>query len=381
MSHTSLYDAPLPSFSTKEERILHLENAGFLVAQIVLSKEVTAHFGIGEAVTLTTKLGTSLNVNAAIGVIFDHFLRLREMVTGSSDLHHASPYWRLAKGLRDTQSTIGPLALLQSHLSLSTSDASGNTVRLLKRVVAVRGGAPRNLLQGSQRSVPEIATGLILRDCSHSADQTLSQKNLLSLLAKDSELSPPFLLQITLSEKLRRVVQVSAREASVRESLEQEAMQFLIRFAKPYLSEILNPDAALRSDWIVFQGHCRHKIHLLEAQSRMECSRRTILREESDQRCLILDEEYDTLSSTVLAEQERMGLIAIAAAGRAALADREISMRASIDRVCERELREIELVSKMSLAEFLAEASAECDESWLEMLRFFDRSAAAVLVQ
>jgi hypothetical protein len=212
-------------------------------------------------------------------------------------------------------------------------------------------------------------------------DQTLSQKTLISVLAKDdADFAPPILLLLNFSERCKPIASLSNREATQRETIEEDAAKFLLLFAKPYLTEILNADSALRSDWVVYEGLCRHKINLLEIQGRRESARRTILHQETDRRSgLLFDEEYN-LGLNVLTERERIGLIAIAAAGRTALENAEMTARSKLQLLHEQTVRDIGLVSAMSIEAFVREASAECDCFWLEMLRCFDKSAAVVLV-
>jgi hypothetical protein len=394
LSSTSLFELPPPSFATKDERLERMDQVGFFVANVVLGRDVMTHFGVEEPLALSVRLNTSSTVHQAIGAILDHYLNLRSVARGQStaSLCSQSPFLRIARGLVAADPA-GSVALLQSLLSLSTTDAAGKVLKQLKRVVALRGGGTSNAAAarsaaaaaaaaaGNPQTVSEIATALILRDCSRTPDQTLSQKTLISVLSKDDpDFAPPILFQVGFSERARRIVLLSTKEAVTRDAIEAESAKFMLLFARPYLSELLNPDTSLRSDWVVYEGLCRHKITILERQGRGESARRTVVHQEEEFRAgLLVCEECD-LRATVLSEEERIGLIAIAAAGRAAI---EAAQSAAWNRICQMHgegVRDIGLVRGMLVETFVVEAAETCDLYWLQMLRVFDRAVGSTIV-
>lgn len=165
-----------------------------------------------------------------------------------------------------------------------------------------------------------------------------------------------------------------------RELIEQAAATFQLNFAKPYLTEILNSDAALRSDWVVYEGLCRHKINVLEIQARRESQRRTVFHQETDQRADLRLDEMCCLERSVLTERERIGLIAIAAAGRAALFTTQENARAGIVQLAFEKQRDIGLRTAKSVDTFISDGDELSEEYWLHMLRFYDKSVNAALI-
>ena len=326
-----------PPFSTKEERLAFVEEHRSLIVNVFVDSAVLLHFndrtekcdrGSGGtalaavdnvgSLSLSVSVGTQHTTASALNLIFERLLALRRVIgADSTGIVLTSKYFRVARGVdvpmaarkqlfahvasEAEQRKIVGAALLLSDLELSVVDADGRTVKPLRRMISNKNNQPLEKTSSSVNSVAQLARALMLRECEETG-KTFSQKPLYLLIAtaKESDelgdaearFSPPYFLSVCIGSSREKMRTLMEEEAKARVGLEERQWWFLHRFAVPYERNIITPDTRLRVDWILYQSHCRHKLHCLEVQARIFAQQRTTFRSETAGRRSI-EQEYD----------------------------------------------------------------------------------------
>lgn len=80
------------------------------------------------------------------------------------------------------------------------------------------------------------------------------------------------------------------QETIFRERMLAHSFSFVVNFAVPSF-ELLQKDTVFRTDWILHQSHCRHRLHISEREARRLCEQTILTNHEALARLHIVDEE------------------------------------------------------------------------------------------
>jgi hypothetical protein len=371
-------------------------------------------------------LPSNANVSQAVGSIFETWMDLRCKTGRPAQLHDRSLYRKIG-----SEGTAAPLpsggdsaptetmllALLQMDLTLGICDAAGHVIQPLKRLYNPKPGVTVPVVDPvklpSTPTVSQVAHNLQVQHCL-AIGRAPSQKSLLSILSsfvpppntaaplasssvapgeaalsvrksqrsvatgaawiqQDATFQPPFYLKLFVPAERKAFRRLQLQEMIFRERLMAQAFVFLTHFAVPYYREILSCDVSLRADWILYQSHCRHRLHIHEREERIRCQQGVVFREEAALRVASLQEE-DIEREVLLGHTcEQLMFMACAEASRhAGVASKESMMRVTITQLFQRDtqnmLRLLETMSQVT--DFLNTLGNEMEETTrLEMLR------------
>jgi hypothetical protein len=321
---------------SKEDRLLHVESLRSVLVHILIPTEVVAHFvggdkssilsdvlsfmfgvakptassSCGNDLELVLSLPSYASVSQAISVIFETLLNLREKTGCVAELHKDSLYSKISRGVVKCDPHFVALAMLQSDLTLGVCDAAGNVLQILKRLYSPKSGSTSaDAYLPPSPSVTQIANYFQSLHC-NAFSMAPSQKTILNILssfvppveaqkgnrtviaaAQEAAFQMPFLLKLYVPAERKMLRRLQLQEEIFRERLVAQSFVFLFSFAVPYF-EVLQSDVSFRTDWIVFQSHCRHRLHISERESRVTAEQSVIVNCESSRRdYIVVDEE------------------------------------------------------------------------------------------
>lgn len=386
-------------------------------------------------IELTLSVPSSGNVNSTISAIFESFLELRRRTNQRVSLHPDSLYKKIEKeatpvGVKDLTAvcsdTVG-LALLQSDLTISVCDLAGNVVKRFKRLYTPKNvsslgpqGHPEHRLHEAS-TVTQVSNALIAHQCACSG-LAVSQKSIMSLLSSVTESSrpdevaqwgksttspssksmgtavsvatpvaageakfmPPYVLRLHVSDDRKLIRRLMLQEHIFRERITAQAFLFISMFATPYYRDCLSADTALRVDWILYQSHCRHRLHIAERAERVECQQQATSREEREDRDMVELSESEERTSILHFSFERLTFVALALSSKQAMIfDREDTEYKSLQAQYCREAEHLRhyLVMSSNVIRFVSAGGAEIvDDCWTQMLRWYHESFKKVVM-
>lgn len=348
---------------SKEDRLAHAEALRSVLVHVIIPTEIASHivggdhssilsdvlssaFEITKAqppkdtscdLELVLSLSNSLSVSQAVSVIFETLLDLREKTGRIAELHKCSLYSMICDGLcvKDVcDSRSISLGLLQSDLTLGVSDAAGNVLQLLKRLFVPKAGPPLllELNLPNAPTVTQIANYFQNAHC-NGTGMAPSQKTMLNILTTfvpndahknrtvfvasnhEAAFQPPFYLKLFVPHERVRMRKLQLKEAILRERLVAHFFALMHDFFMPYF-ELVQRDVSFRTDWIMFQSHCRHRLHISERENRIVAQQRVVIHEEAFQHQLIAVEEESERFLQIAQQFEQLTLSSCGEASR-----------------------------------------------------------------
>lgn len=393
------------------------------------TRHETRNSGGGESddMELVLSLPCATNVSQAVSTIFDVWMELRSKTGKPTQLHEHSLYRKIVEcgtagimlppGLESISSEVRCLALLQMDLTLAICDAAGHVIQPLKRLYTPKPGVATPAVDpikivASNPQVAHVAQNMQVQLC-HANGMVPSQKSLLNILssfvppsqnaspAPGSELSlrktarsgspvvvaaavteaafqPPFFLKLVVPSERKAFRRLQLQETIFRERIFAQSFAFLVNFAAPYYTEILSSDVALRIDWILYQSHCRHRLHIAEREARLQSEHGVIFNQETRERDVCLAEEELECHHLIGQTFERLLLVACAESSRQAMVvSKEASCWAELCFLFEHETRNMccLLQSKQRVEYFLEIDGFRIEEEFrLQMLREYHQA-------
>lgn len=365
---TTLTSAPSGTigFQSKDERLAHIDESKTILVHVIIPSSVAAHFSGGDTsavledplsvllqqdrrggspssplkkatkrptppdnVQLSASIPANSNVHATVCQLFDTWMEVRTRAGLRPTLHDGSLYRRISDPNIDVDGDKAALALLQADLTLGISDATGKVLKPLKRlfvprsssnVVAQLGHVPSS----KTGTVSSMSTQLLAHYCSLTG-KAISQKSMLSILSTfvepaatntssatasatvaEAVFNPPYMLAMYVPDDVLGQRKIMFLESIRREAIVARQYEYFSRFAVPYFGDILQADTQLRTDWIMYQGHCRHRLHATERQERHLCQQQVAQREECDTRHAIEQEEMRDREVMLCFESEKL---------------------------------------------------------------------------